>query len=291
MRSLSRSSTVLLCIFISVIIPFVYRFFFSAPDPNARYFLAAYHGNLVELQQLYVQARESSPSSPALPRVNLLDLRDRWNNSLLHWSSKSSSPLNIQTLDFLLNSVQPPLAPLLTQPNSAGSYPLHWSVYSDSESMITLLVDSGAPINATNLQGESALHWAVHWQKPTAVKTLLKLGIDREAQDSYGNSAAHKLPEDCLQLSSCSSILSILLQEGFNVKVENHAKRTPLMRIQGIEKDESIKKRIGELEESWKSKHPIKENEKVEMSKQQQKKIDQEIKQFHNELEENYNLV
>jgi ankyrin repeat protein len=320
--ALSRSSMIFLSVVLSMLFPWLYRFFFSAPDPNARYFLSAYHGNLVELQQLYAystdpntpassllpSSQSSDSASPAVPppRVNFFTLRDRWNNSLLHWAAKSSSPLNVQVMEFLLHTVSPPLLPLLGEPNSAGSYPLHWAVYSDSPELIALMIKSGAPINATNSQGESALHWAVHWQKPSAVTTLLSSGVNKHQSDLYGNTAFHKLPEDCMETPLCKDILTTLLDHQLNVLAENQSKRTPLMRLNVAEKDVELGKKVQEMEEKWRKELGIESKQTGAGSNQRQghqqpqpevmseadmKRVEAELKAFQDQIGQEFNKV
>ena len=100
----------------------------------------------------------------------------------------------------------------LSAVNAAGTTPLHWSVHSDSDRLITGLLDRLCPqlaaarsqpptpsaqphsapqlptcsaLLARNERNETALHWAVDWQKAVAVSALLRL-----ADDSRGSGTA-----------------------------------------------------------------------------------------------------
>ena len=156
----------------------------------------------------------------------------------------------------------------LSAVNAAGTTPLHWSVHSDSDALITAVVHRLCPqladsqrspptptsqstsvaqlpvcgaLTARNERNETALHWAVDWQKPVAVSTLLRLADGSsssggttaarqlvDATDVHGDTPLHRLPIDCPSSAACRLIAQQLIARGANVTAENAAHRTPL---------------------------------------------------------------
>ena len=75
--------------------------------------------------------------------------------------------------------------------NDRGLTPLHrvaWRFRRDA-SMVSLLAEAGADINATDAAGRTALHWAVQADNPAVAARLLELGADVAARDDSGNVA------------------------------------------------------------------------------------------------------
>ena len=108
----------------------------------------------------------------------------------------------------------------LSAVNAAGTTPLHWAVHSDSDSLITGLLDRLCPqlaaarslpptpsaqshsapqlppcsaLLARNERNETALHWAVDWQKAVAVSALVRLADDSRSSSTERHTAASEL--------------------------------------------------------------------------------------------------
>ena len=173
---------------------------------------------------------------------------------------KEARPHSLAVVDALIAA-----GASLSAVNAAGTSPLHWSVHSDSDALITGLIHrlcpqladsqhappapSGQPLPlceallATNERNETALHWAVDWQKTVAVSTLLRLADGSRgsgsasttasqqltrAADVHGDTALHRLPVDCPSSAACRLIAQLVIARGANVTAENDAHRTPL---------------------------------------------------------------
>ena len=179
------------------------------------------------------------------------------------WAVKEARPDTLAVVDLLVAAGVP-----LSAVNAAGTSPLHWSVHSDSDALITGLVHRVCPelaeseqvpptpstaavtalpvcgaLLARNERNETVLHWAVDWQKAVAVSTLLRLADGSRASatstqsaarelvhisDANGDTPLHRLPLDCPSSAPCRLIAQQIVARGANVTAENAAHRTPL---------------------------------------------------------------
>ena len=70
-----------------------------------------------------------------------------------------------------------------------GATPLHWACYKGSSKVVTILLEKGANINATNNKGSTPLMMAAGSGHLDVVKLLLSKGADAKIIDSYRASA------------------------------------------------------------------------------------------------------
>ena len=210
---------------------------------------AAYLGDLGEVRRLLAVHNNLSHSQPRQhPQRSLAALaRDSRNNTALHvrpatrtrsithshartqasqqprpsvlcqWAVKSARADSLAVVDALIAA-----GASLLSVNAAGTTPLHWSVHSDSDTLITgiihrlcpQLADSqrAPPLPATsqptssvarlpvcgallavNERNESVLHWAVDWQKAVSVTTLLSIADGSVSSVSSTAAASREL--------------------------------------------------------------------------------------------------
>jgi ankyrin repeat protein len=66
---------------------------------------------------------------------------------------------------------------------------LHAAARSDTDELLNLMLEKGAPINEQDDFGFSALHYAALWNRPETVELLVARGADINRQDSAGRTA------------------------------------------------------------------------------------------------------
>eukprot|EP00455_Lapot_gusevi_P027801 TRINITY_DN2954_c0_g1_i3.p1 TRINITY_DN2954_c0_g1~~TRINITY_DN2954_c0_g1_i3.p1 ORF type:complete len:218 (+),score=2.38 TRINITY_DN2954_c0_g1_i3:63-716(+) len=167
----------------------------------------AYEGNVEELTK-------------QIASENVVDIKDQWGNTLLHWAAKGG---HIPMIKFLLDK-----GINISAQNGAGSTALHWSVYQNSQELISFLIKHGLSPNIANNDSETALHWAVDWSRGEAVATLLQGGADPNSQDSDGNTPLHRISSDCDQSASCTQIVKTLIRHRADVTLKNKHGRLAL---------------------------------------------------------------
>lgn len=88
----------------------------------------------------------------------------------------------------------------------AKETPLHLSFVDDRVGIVALLVDSGADINARDIQGETPLHEAAAYGARRSVGFLLTTGADTDIRDAKGRTP-HDMVCLCLQYVNIPEML------------------------------------------------------------------------------------
>ena len=76
--------------------------------------------------------------------------------------------------------------------NEAGETPLHYAAWQNSLEVAQLLIDSGADINAKDNDGNTALHWAALRNHFDFATLLINRGADINAKTDDGKTALHR---------------------------------------------------------------------------------------------------
>ena len=96
--------------------------------------------------------------------------------------------------------------------------PLHFACLVDNSSIVKILIDNGADVNAMDSNNATPLHWACCQGKYSTVKYLLKHGADTSLVDMNGNSVLMYAIEKGLV-----EIVKLLIEEyNMNVHTNNH---------------------------------------------------------------------
>ncbi|KUL86888.1 hypothetical protein ZTR_05366 [Talaromyces verruculosus] len=105
--------------------------------------------------------------------------------------------------------------------SKSGRRPLHLGA--DSESVVRVLTDHKAEIDAQSNNGWTALMQAVWWGSEPSMRTLLELGANINLQNTVGETALH-----LAELEYNSRLSSVLLNESADVSVTDMFGNTPL---------------------------------------------------------------
>jgi len=115
---------------------------------------------------------------------------------------------------------------------STASTPLHIAAGRGYKSVVELLIESKADINAKNGQGQTPLHIAAAFGHDSVVELLLARGADIGAKDGNARTPLH------LAAAKQLSTAKLLLQHGADVNAAGPSKFTPLFEaVQGNQVD------------------------------------------------------
>ena len=109
-----------------------------------------------------------------------------------------------------------------------GDTALLMAVASRSESMVVLLIDNGADVNAKGESQETALHLAAFYGDAQIAQVLLKAGAD-------ANAIGYRHDDTPLQVAALhghADVVKLLLAHGANVNAENMLHKTALQLAQ-----------------------------------------------------------
>ncbi len=101
--------------------------------------------------------------------------------------------------------------------------PFHWAVLYDRVDIGDILIKSGANIDAQDSKGQTALHLAVQENRVHMGEMLIKEGADVDARDSTNKTALHLAMEH-----NVVGMIQPLLDKGARVDVKDSRGRTPL---------------------------------------------------------------
>jgi len=101
--------------------------------------------------------------------------------------------------------------------------PLHLSAYYGRVSVVRLLLEYGADVEATDSDGCTPLHLAAFKGHLSVVKLLLEYGADVDAIDNDGGTPLH-----LAAANGHKDIVELLLERGADVNAKDNEGRTPL---------------------------------------------------------------
>ena len=99
-----------------------------------------------------------------------------------------------------------------------GDTPLHWPAHENHAEIVSMLVDSGADVNADEINwlGGKPLHWASE-HAPDSVRVLLKAGADVNGRNVKTESEFFRVTPlimNATQNDDCSEVTELLLEAG-----------------------------------------------------------------------------
>ena len=80
-------------------------------------------------------------------------------------------------------------ADITCQDEEWAGTPLHWAAFKGHSKVVSLLLDKGADVNATNKDGRTALFMAAGFNHRQVVEILLRHKADRGIRDKNGRTA------------------------------------------------------------------------------------------------------
>jgi ankyrin repeat protein len=101
--------------------------------------------------------------------------------------------------------------------------PLHKACEHESPALATLLLDSGANIEARDAYGRTPLHRALQWGREAVIALLLDRSADIKAKSNAGRT--------CLHIGSSSlnaAVVSLLLDKGLSIEAKDKDGKTPI---------------------------------------------------------------
>ena len=116
---------------------------------------------------------------------------------------------------------------LVTAADPAGSTLLHHAAGFGSAETVTMLLDSGADVNAKNRRGSMPLHWAIHDE--AKVRLLLSRGANVNAKQVEGRTPLYQ----AASMGDGLAIVKLLLASGADPNIAIAIGRTPLMAAAG----------------------------------------------------------
>ena len=109
----------------------------------------------------------------------------------------------------------------------AGNTSLHWAVQNDRLPLVSLWIQAGAPLDATNSTGQTALHVAATAGKMEFVKILLADNAQTAIRDTNGwtplDAAIHAQQSDCIHLLMAKAPAAEHSERGFTTKLHKAA--------------------------------------------------------------------
>ena len=106
---------------------------------------------------------------------------------------------------------------------------LHLAALHGQESIVQLLLDSGANVNAQDRSGDSALSVAVEEDYVGVMRLLLKYEADPNLGDPYGRAPLHQLAANRGIESNWRPAMQLLLNNGADIELRDFRGSTPLL--------------------------------------------------------------
>jgi ankyrin repeat protein len=107
-----------------------------------------------------------------------------------------------------------------------GATPLHWAASCANIEALSILLKSGADVNALCKRGRSVLHWALRSESPTCCQALIDNGADVNIQDADGLTVLMR----CIHLvTKPEPIMDMLLKASADIDARDHKGTTPIM--------------------------------------------------------------
>ena len=151
-----------------------------------------------------------------------LDVRGKYGRNPLHAAAYSG---NLEVVRILID-YDPAYVNVRSESRST---PLHWALrghdFKDGSviSVLRLLLEQGADINAQNQDGRTPLHMASFDRALEVVRLLLEHGADVEVKNKYGRTPLHLASFD-----GALEVIRLLLEHGADVEVKDKYGETAL---------------------------------------------------------------
>ena len=108
-----------------------------------------------------------------------------------------------------------------------GQTPLHWAIQTDQPLMVTLWINAGTPLAATNAAGQTVLHLAAANGKTDFVKALLSAHAPTDLHDTNGwtplDAAIQNKQSDCIHLLLSENPVATHPERGLSMSLHEAA--------------------------------------------------------------------
>lgn len=105
-----------------------------------------------------------------------------------------------------------------------GNTALMYAAEQSSAERVQIFIDSGASINAQNIDGSTPLHQAIDFRNVDAVKVLVNSGADLNIQDDHGYTPLHHAV-----LARSEETVKILIDAGSDIDIKDNSGHTPVL--------------------------------------------------------------
>lgn len=145
------------------------------------------------------------------------DTRDELGNTILHQAIISRED---ELADFILTFSK---SSILNTQNLKGETSLHVAIIR-SHRVVKSLVKAGANVNIKNNKGETALFYATRLEDSTIMELLIDNGADIDATTNYGVTALHEAANECFETTEAE----LLISKGADVNIKTNNGDTPV---------------------------------------------------------------
>lgn len=156
--------------------------------------------------------------------------------SILHYAINNCENNYFQTIELLINNG----VDINSHHSKFLETPLHrlCARATPHIDLITILLEKGAEINATNISGKTPVFYCSFSYSVELLNLLVSYGANITIKDKYGNTLLHDDYESCFE-ERFEEFLKALLDFGFDINSKNDLGLTPLAlckneKIQGI---------------------------------------------------------
>lgn len=156
--------------------------------------------------------------------VDLIEKRDEWEKTPLHWAARNNS--NPEVIRLLIKAGADVNAGI----KSGKVTPLYFALErNENPDIISLLIKAGAKVNASDRRGRTPLHMAAAESTPEVISVLLRSGANLSARNEEGWTPLHY----SAAYNSDPEATSALLEAGADIHSKDRVNRTPLHQAAG----------------------------------------------------------